>query len=866
MGERKVPRATYRIQFRKEFPFAACAAEADYLLSLGVSHVYASPILTARAGSAHGYDVVRYDQINPELGGAADFRLMAAALRNHDISIILDIVPNHVAVGGADNPMWLDCLKHGRKSAYASWFDIDWDTPDSRLAGKLHAPFLGQPLQQVLQDRSLSLGRAADGNGHVFQYGEHVFPVRPEDDDDIVQDGLAAWQTPEALGRLLGRQHYVLDHWRNAGDRINWRRFFDITQLAAMRMEVPAAFDAAHAVPLMLYQEGLIDGLRVDHIDGLADPAAYCLQLRAEMDARQALRPATLRHQRAWLVVEKILAPGERLPAGWDVDGTTGYDFMNEVSALQHQMDSVAVLSRHWAGISGRPASFHDEEILARRQVLEASFDGQRERLVDALVKAAGEQMDALGVTRSALRRACTDVLCAMRAYRGYVTRPRADGSPGPQIEAALARAMANSMTDAPALALLVEVFGGRLGDLEDCATALRRFNQLSAPLAAKAVEDTAFYRYGRLLSRNDVGFDADRLGLETDDFHALMKDRAAVAPSSMLATATHDHKRGEDARARLAVLSEIPETWLEACSRWQHMTNSVAPDGLTAGDRHMFHQMLIASWPPELQPGDADALRTLSDRLAAWWVKALREAKLRSTWSQPDQVLEQGVRTFVAAVLDPVTSGVFVNDIAAFVKRIERPAAANGLTQMALRCLVPGVPDLYQGTEFWDFSMVDPDNRRPVDFRARRQALEAGGPVSALIANWRDGRVKQAVLRSILALRRSHHQVFSGGAYVQLPVSGPRADHLVAFLREDSGDRVLVMTARCLAGGLRSHGRITPDSGWWGNTAVSLPPGGGRWTSVIGPELTDDHEVLAADVLQVLPLGIWTSRQKDGR
>ncbi len=859
-----LPHATYRMQFRKEFPFSACADQADYLSQLGVSHVYASPILTARAGSPHGYDVVRYDQINPELGGEAGFHAMAAALRRRDIGIILDIVPNHVAVGGGDNPMWLDCLKHGRASRYASWFDIDFGTPDPELAGKIHAPFLGEPLQRALDLGHIKLCTSADGAGFEFRYGEHVFPVRPEDQHTITQDGLVAWQTPEALQRLLSQQHYVLDSWRNAGDRINWRRFFDITQLAAIRMVIPAAFEAAHAVPFALYQEGLIDGLRIDHIDGLADPAAYCRKLRGELDARQLQRPSLFSPERAWLVVEKILAPGEPLATDWDVDGTTGYDFMDQVSALQHELGSDTALTRYWAQISGCAAGFHDEEIVARRLVLDTSFDGQRERLVDQFASAAGERMAAQGVTRAALRRACTAVMIAMRAYRGYASGTAMDGAPGPQIKAALREAAESSMADQAALALIADGLSGRFGTASDCAEMLRRFNQLSAPLAAKAVEDTAFYRYGRLLSRNDVGFDAARLGLDPGAFHRLMEGRATSAASSMLATATHDHKRGEDVRARLAVLSEMPEVWFDACDRWAGLTQHVFPEGLAAGDRYMFQQMLVGCWPLELDCRDQDGLRNLAERLSGWWIKALREAKLQSSWVKPDEKLELAAERFVATSLDPVSSGPYLDDVATFVGMVARAGAVNGLTQMALRCLAPGIPDVYQGTEFWDFSLVDPDNRRPVDFSARRHALAASEPMPALVASWRDGRIKQALLQSLLSLRGRLRGVFSHGSYEPLRVSGVRARHLLAFVRQHGDDMVVVLIARCLAGALKQNTGLVPEADWWGDTVVSFPDCTEGWTAVTGYSPVPEGCIIGGDaspaaLMGDLPLGVWT-------
>lgn len=851
------PRATYRLQFHKGFPFSAGRDLAAYLGALGISHVYSSPILTARAGSIHGYDVVDLDAINPELGGAAGFEEMAAALQAQGIGIILDIVPNHMAVGGADNRLWLDLLKHGRGSAYAGWFDVDFDGPDPQLAGKVDAPFLGEPYPAVLQSGALSL--VLHEGGYAVSYGEHLFPIRPEDQAEIAAVGIAGFQDADALDALLSRQNFVLDWWRNAGDRINWRRFFDITQLAAVRMDEPAAFAAQHAVALGLYRDGLIDGLRVDHVDGLADPAGYCVALRRHLDTLQRQRPQGLQDERAWLVVEKILAPAELIPADWDVDGATGYDFMDQVSALQHDPDAAPALSAHWAVLSGRPRDFHAEEEMARHEVLSHSFDGQRERLVDALEEAGGRDREAEGLTRSALRRAVTSLIAQLRAYRSYATG-RDDGvGAGDAVQAALKAALARPLTDAPALRFLVSVIAGEGAEAHRPAriTAIRRFNQLAAPLAAKAVEDTAFYRYGRLLSRNDVGFDAEVLGTTPETFHALMGKRAAELPASMLATATHDHKRGEDVRARLAVLSEMPEDWIDATRRWRALAEPTRPAGLDPADEYMFLQMLVGAWPLGLRPDDAAGLDAFAVRLGDWWRKALREAKLRSSWAEPNAAYEDAALQFATDALNPARSTALLQEVAAFVARIERPGALNGLAQLALRCTVPGIPDSYQGTEFWDFSLVDPDNRRPVDFGARKIALAQHLSLDLLAESWRDGRIKQALLRKLLRFRLNQPALFAQGGYEPIEIVGPRAGNGIAFLRRHEGAGMLVVAARCCAEGLAPGEALVPERDWWGETRIVLPAGLRLTEAVIGPDLAADG-IRLCEALPVVPVGVW--------
>ena len=849
------PRATYRLQFHADFPFSAGRDLAPYLAELGISHLYSSPILTARKGSKHGYDVIDYDQINPELGGEDGFVAMAQALREHGIGIILDIVPNHMAVGGGDNKFWLDLLKNGPKSEFAGWFDIDFDGPDPDLKNKVHAPFLGEPYAVALADGKFSL--VEHGPGFALSYGEHLFPIRPQDDDAIRAEGIGAFADTGKLDALVKRQNFLPDWWSNAGDRINWRRFFDIIHLAAMRMDNPKAFAAKHKVAFKLYREGLIDGLRIDHVDGLGDPAEYCIELRRHLDALQPSRPDGLRDERAYLIVEKILASGEHIPVAWDVDGSTGYDFMDQVSAVQHDQAALRKLASHWAVLSGRSRDFHGEEVQARHQILSHSFDGQRERLVDALEEAGAEHRDGEGITRNALRRAVTSLIVEMRAYRSYATGRSDDVGLGDRVEAALRSALAQPMSDTPALKFVASVIAGEGEEAQRPARieVVRRFNQLSAPLAAKAVEDTAFYRYGRLLSRNDVGFDAGVLGLSATDFHAAMTERGRGMLGSMLATATHDHKRGEDVRARLAVLSECPDAWIDASARWFEMNGAIRPKRFDPADEYMLYQMLVGAWPLGLERNDAAGLDDLRERLSAWQVKALREGKLRSSWSAPDEAYEGAAEEFLAAVLNPARSGGFIDDLVGFVARLAPTGAANALTQLALRLAVPGVPDTYQGCEYWDFSLVDPDNRRPVDFSARRIALAQAIAPERLVDGWRDGRVKQAVLARLLTERKAHPELFAEGDYTEIPVEGARAHHVLAFQRQHHDRRLIVVVGRHLLDGIGEADRLVPPQDWWGDTRLSVrQPGESR--PIIGPGLDETARIAA--LLPDLPVGAW--------
>jgi (1->4)-alpha-D-glucan 1-alpha-D-glucosylmutase len=853
-----VPTGTYRFQFHHAFPFAAARAEIPYLVELGISHVYSSPILSARPGSMHGYDTIDYTTINPELGGEEAFLALSHALRAAGIGIILDIVPNHMAITGGLNRYWQDVLRQGAASPYARWFDIDFDRPDARLHGRVHLPFLGDAYRSVLERGEIHLVRQEDGT-HALTYGDHVFPIRPDVESEIAMRGLAPYSQVDELDALIARQHYALDWWRNAGDRINWRRFFDITELAAVRMEVPEAFNAAHALPFRLYRDGLIDGLRIDHVDGLADPAAYCRDLRAALDEIHRSRPAGLQGERAYIVVEKILAKGEQLPH-WDVAGTTGYDFMDEVSALQHDADAEPVLDAVWEAASGRSRAFETEEETARREILAFGFADQLERLIEAMRRAAG----VVGVTnipsRHAIGRAVELILTEMHAYRTYTTAAAPGG--GPFFAAALEKARASALRDDEALDLIAAVIDGPVVADDDGlrTAAIRRFNQLSAPLAAKAVEDTAFYRYGRLLSRNDVGFDAATLGISPAQFHHRMAERSKQSPNSMLATATHDHKRGEDVRARLASLSEMPERLAVAAQDWLKLSGAL-DRGMEPADAYMLFQTIVGVADPGLDADDEAALASLADRLCGWMTKALREAKLRSSWTAPDadyEAIALGVIRHVLTEAEGRAARKHAFDLASAIAPV---GAANALAQMVLRLMLPGMPDTYQGTEFWDFSLVDPDNRRPVDFAARRAALAKIRPLSDLAADWQSGHVKQSILRSLLRFRQSERDIFAKGSYEPVAVTGERANNVLAFVRRSGSHGCLVVVGRLMAEALADQDRVAPDATWWGDTEIARSTLALSRRATLAPVIGGaivNGAIRLGRALQPVPVAVW--------
>lgn len=747
------PRATVRLQLHAGFTFADAEAIVPYLARLGISHLYTSPIAMARPGSTHGYDGIDPSRINPELGGDAGFERLAGTAQRHGLGLIIDIVPNHLAAS-LDNPWWRDVLTHGRSSRYANAFDIDWESEDPRLHGKVLLPLLTQPLSEALSSGALEIVARQDGE-RGLRYGTTVLPLRG--------DGALSMA-------LLERQPYRLAWWRTAGDRINWRRFFDINELVCLRMEDPETFERVHALPALLYAQGMIDGVRVDHVDGLADPADYCRRLRRRLDAADPLRP--------FIVVEKILMHGETLPSSWGCNGTTGYDFMDQVNALQHDAAGEAILKDAWAALSRRPPEFDTEETIARQEIIARSFAAPLEACAAAFERAAG----MTDLPRSSLRRTLELLLVNFPVYRTY-------GTPedGPALDRAFAGARRSILpNDVFTLATLERWFrdpGPMIGPLH-------RFQQLSAPVAAKAVEDTAFYRHGPLLSRNDVGFDIRRFNLSAEAFHRHMMERP---PTGLLATATHDHKRGEDVRARLAVLSERAVEWSRLLVRWIAALDPLRCGGMpTEGDIAMLLQMVVGAWPLDLALADAAGRADFARRLAAWQEKSLREAKLASDWSTPNQPYEAAARSLVLRLVGEARPSPLLEEIFRFIQSIAPAGAVNSLAQVLMKLTVPGIPDIYQGSEYWDFSLVDPDNRRPVDHAARIRSIEEGSP-----ASWRSGATKQNLIVRTLALRRLWPEPFVHGTYEPICLSGASGETALAYCRRVGRDFILAIVPR---------------------------------------------------------------------
>ncbi|MDR3455475.1 MAG: malto-oligosyltrehalose synthase [Rhodoferax sp.] len=868
-------RATVRLQFHQGFSLDDAVPLVPYFARLGISHLYASPLLTARDGSMHGYDVVDPTRVNPQLGGEPALRRLVQALRQHGMGLILDIVSNHMAVGGADNPWWLDLLEWGRLSPYSEFFDIQWHSHDPLLEGQLLMPFLGSDYGVALQQGSIPLCFDAEHGGFHIEHYQHRFPICPRDyaqiladipeletltghfkalnslpdayaqarilrtglsqrrdQHDLIKQHLARYDSrqPEGfqrLHRLLERQHYRLASWRTAADDINWRRFFDVNELGGLRVERPAVFEATHRKIFQLIEDGLVDGLRIDHIDGLADPRGYCRKLRRRVDR---LVPG----EHLPIYVEKILGRGERLHHDWQVDGTTGYEFMDQLSLLQHDPRGEQPLAELWSRLSERPGEFAEEARLARQQILAGGLAGDCESVAQALLQVARDDLMSRDLTLGAIRRALQALIVHYPVYRTYIN---AHGRPA-EDEVFFQQALAGARTtlgeaDWPLLDYLQQWLGGQPWrerppgrQRKLLKHACVRFQQLTSPTAAKAVEDTVFYRSAVLLSRNDVGFSSERFSAPMEDFHAANRERLEHFPDNLLTSATHDHKRGEDSRARLAVLSECGPWYVEQVQGFRELAQALRRDSQapSAADELILYQALLGSWPLTLSSDDSAGLRDYAGRLWQWQNKALREAKLHSSWSAPNETYEQACRDFLEALLTRPIGLPLRQALVATLERIAPAGALNSLAQCLLRMTVPGVPDLYQGNEFWDFSLVDPDNRRPVDFAARQQALRQPATPAALLANWRSGQLKQALIAQALAVRATHGMVFSRGDYQPLEVLGAQSGQVLAFMRSTSTQRVIVIVPWQVAGLLANAQLPWVQAPVWGDTRVKLP------------------------------------------
>jgi (1->4)-alpha-D-glucan 1-alpha-D-glucosylmutase len=827
--------ATYRVQLHAGFGFDDAAAIVGYLARLGVSHLYCSPYLQAAAGSTHGYDVVDHSRINSELGGAAGHARLAGRLGEAGLGQVLDIVPNHMAVGTRANAWWWDVLEHGLESRYADYFDIDWDPPQPELAGLVLVPVLGDHYGRVVEAGELAVERR-DGSLRV-RYHDHEAPLSQRALDELDRDDQGEIpqplieslnRDPDALDALLRQQNYRLAYWRTAAAELNYRRFFDIAALAGLRAEDPLVFADTHRLILGLVRDAVVDGLRVDHVDGLADPAGYLERLR---DATGG----------AYVVVEKILEPGETLPSSWPVAGTSGYDFLNAVNQLFTDSAGEAAMRACYARFTAESADYADVVHAAKLQVMRDSLAAEVERLTSLLARVCDGHRRERDFTRRQLRDALHELIAAFPVYRsyGYPGRPVSQADAG-HVAAAVAAALRRRPgLDAELAGFIGELLtGAHPGGSE--ADFMLHFAQVSAPVMAKGAEDTAFYRYLALASLCEVGGDPGRFGRPVQDFHQAMSDAAQHWPDSMLTLATHDTKRSGDVRARLSLLAELPEAWEQAVGRWARRNDRHKRDGWPDRNaEYLLYQTLVGAWP-------IDAARA-----AAFMAKAVREAKVHTSWTDPAPGYDEAVIAFVAAVL---ADREFVADLESFLAghRLVELGRVSSLAQMTLLLTCPGIPDLYQGTEVWDLSLVDPDNRRPVDYAARGRLLDAlagAGPEAAL-ARGDEGGPKLWLIHRLLGHRHRCPEAYAPGAgYQALPVSGARAEHVAAFTRTRSPGRtpgLAVVVPRLVA---RLGGRT------WDDTTITLP--GGDWISVLDGEPVSGGQVSAATLLRRFPVAV---------
>ena len=809
---RPLPTATYRLQLRSGFGFVEVAELADYLAALGVSHAYLSPVLQAVPGSSHGYDVIDHSRLSEELGGAQAYDGMAGRLDSLGLGVVVDVVPNHMAVPtpASLNVVLWSVLRDGPASLYADWFDVDWAAQQSALL----LPVLGQRIGDCLDAGEITVDR--DGPEPVVRYHEHVFPVRP---------GTADLPLPQ----LLDEQFYRLAYWRVGDEELNYRRFFDVDTLAAVRVENPAVFAESHALLLALVNEGKLDGLRVDHPDGLADPRTYL----------ERLAGAT---RGSWVVVEKILQDDEELPEDWDCAGTTGYDALRRVGGLFVDPAGAAPLRALHQRLTGLPDDLAVVEEDAKRLVATTSLSAEISRLVELAAAVCADDVRLRDHTRAGVRTALEELIVALPVYRAYVVPGE---QPPPASVELLERAAAVARERAPERAaevdLVLALALGRLGRDRRRDEFVVRFQQTCGPVMAKGVEDTAFYRWAPLAALNEVGGDPAGFGVSPEDFHRACEQQAAGWPGTMTTLSTHDTKRSEDVRARLAVLSEVPEAWAEAVGRWHQLSASLrpepgGPDGVT---ENLLWQTLVGAWPVS------------AERLAPYLTKAMREARLVTSWQQPDEDVEKAAAGFATAVLEHPG---LVSSLEELVASIALAAAVNTLGQKLVQLGMPGVPDVYQGNELHDLSLVDPDNRRPVDYGRRREllsALDDGAPVGDLETADGLDRAKLLVTSRLLRLRRDRPHWFGpDSGYRALALDGDRAGHGVAFAR---GEAVLLAT-RLPVGLARAGG--------WGDARLHLPDG--DWTELLTNRPVHGGTVRVADLLASLPVAVLVPRSHD--
>ena len=922
-----VPCATYRLQLNKSFTFRQAAAVVDYLHDLGITDCYTSPFLMARPGSLHGYDVTDHTRFSPELGGEEEFHDFARRLKQHQMGLVVDVVPNHMCITHPSNVWWWDVLENGPSSPYSRHFDIDWNPPKAELTNKVLLPFLPDQFGLVLESqlvrviydagafvldcqgvpyplapRSWSLllekvlervqPQLPEGDEHLLELESILtalsyLPSRDETDlakirerqreKEIIKRRLSALVENSAvtsaamrevltaingskgdahsfdqLERLLDDQPYRLSFWRVAADEINYRRFFDINDLAAIRVEIPEVFADVHGIPFALIQKGLVSGIRVDHPDGLFDPQKYFEDLQAQvpLPGEGPAAAGSAVRRRLYVAAEKILVGDEELRPGWAIEGTIGYGFLNLLNGLFVDGSRKRIFHRLYRKFTGWSQSYADLTYESKRLVMQVSMSSELNVLARRLDRISEQHRRSRDFTLESLRDALREVIACFPVYRTYIRidTQRPDDQDERYIRAAIKIAKRRNPATSGSVFdfiqnLLLLKDPDSIGDAERAERRMfvMRFQQLTGPVMAKGLEDTAFYRYFPLLSLNEVGGSPENFGVSLSSFHERNAARRTSWANAMLASSTHDTKRSEDVRARINVLSETPAEWYRAIRAWQRLNEDkkILVNGEavpSANEEYFLYQTLVGAWP--LQAMNGKEYTEFVGRIHSYMEKALREAKVNTSWVNPNAEYESAFRGFLDAALDPSAGKAFLDDFAPFQARIAKAGILNSLSQAVLKIASPGLPDFYQGTEVWNFSLADPDNRRPVNYE-QLQAMLAGirdavdmnspGLVDRLVTDPADGALKLHVTRCALQLRCKHRALFAKGNYVPLRAIGTRHKSVIAFARSFRGATVIVMAGRFFAQ-LGAQSRLPVGAETWGDTEVFLrkriPPG----------------------------------------
>lgn len=935
-----IPLATYRLQFNKNFTFADATELVPYLAALGISHCYASPYLRARPGSMHGYDIIDHRHLNPEIGTPEDYERFVAALHEHGMGQILDIVPNHMGIMGSDNEWWLDVLENGEASRYADYFDIDWEPLKDELRGKVLVPVLGDQYGIVLERGELQLGFEGEKGKFSIFYFQHRFPVNPREYPQIlrhcleilkksvnaapvdvldlqalttdfhhlpgrkriaperraerqrksdalkqrladlcqrsaavsraIDQGVAEMNGAsgdpasfEDLHELIKAQSYRLAYWRVAADDINYRRFFEVNDLAALRQENEEVFQATHEFVLQLLNEGKINGLRIDHPDGLYDPRQYFERLQCGVNEESG------DGKPHYIVAEKILTGHEELPAEWPIHGTTGYEFSNLVNALFVDRGAETAMEEIYNAFIGQEIDFKRVLLGCKKLVMDRLLNSELNVLANHLSRIALADRHTCDFTLKGLRDALAEIVACFPVYRTYISGKEISDSDRRYIEEAIECAKArtspgdSSIYDFIRDVLMIQQMEGHRASYQRSVIHFAmRFQQYTSALMAKGVEDTSFYRYHRLISLNDVGGDPLRFGVEAEEFHNSIGERVKIWPHEMVATSTHDSKRSEDVRARINVLSEMPAEWEREVRKWRELNQKrkFVCDGAeapTANDEYLLYQTLVGVGPIEEEP-------SFSERIREYMLKAAREAKDKTSWRSQNLDYEAALTGFSDSVLE---SEEFRREFVPFQRKIAFFGMLNSLSQTLTRLTVPGVPDTYQGNEIWDFSLVDPDNRRAVDYEHRRKMLEemqTSGErccercVRDLANNMEDGRIKTYVLWRGLGLRRREPELFQNGEYIPLQVIGQHAKNVVAFARRYQDRAVMVAVPRLCAQLTNGEMRLPCGPEVWQDTRIQVSEK--KLRNVFTGQMveTPGNEVPLSWILGEFPVGLW--------